>query len=165
MFICSLKYFWNLCASSSGTAVEKSSGINGSRIFILILNPSPITSLCLGIISPVPSSKTGRIGTPASIASWKAPRLKNPIFLSTDLVPSGKIIAANITSIDVVHSWFVPEFGIKLDANPGRIKETLSVNLPRPRTLEMFSSRAFVEEAAVIRDSLHREAGAAEGAP
>jgi cytochrome c oxidase subunit 2 len=40
------------------------------------------------------------------------------------VVPAGKIIAANITSIDVVHSWFVPDFGIKLDANPGRINHT-----------------------------------------
>lgn len=40
------------------------------------------------------------------------------------VIPAGKIIAANITSIDVVHSWFVPDFGIKLDANPGRINHT-----------------------------------------
>ena len=37
------------------------------------------------------------------------------------VIPSGKIVAANVTSIDVVHSWFVPDFGIKMDANPGRI--------------------------------------------
>ena len=37
------------------------------------------------------------------------------------VVPSGKIVSANVTSIDVVHSWFVPDFGIKMDANPGRI--------------------------------------------
>ena len=37
------------------------------------------------------------------------------------VVPFGKIISANVTSIDVVHSWFVPDFGIKMDANPGRI--------------------------------------------
>ena len=40
------------------------------------------------------------------------------------VVPAGKIVAANVTSIDVVHSWFVPDFGIKLDANPGRINHT-----------------------------------------
>lgn len=40
------------------------------------------------------------------------------------VVPVGKIVAANVTSIDVVHSWFVPDFGIKLDANPGRINHT-----------------------------------------
>jgi cytochrome c oxidase subunit 2 len=36
-------------------------------------------------------------------------------------VPAGQIVSANVTSIDVVHSWFVPDFGIKMDANPGRI--------------------------------------------
>ena len=40
------------------------------------------------------------------------------------VVPYGKIIAANITSIDVIHSWFVPEFGVKMDANPGRVNHT-----------------------------------------
>jgi cytochrome c oxidase subunit 2 len=37
------------------------------------------------------------------------------------VVPAGQIVSANVTSIDVVHSWFVPDFGIKMDANPGRI--------------------------------------------
>ena len=44
------------------------------------------------------------------------------VFASEPLVvPSGQIVSANVTSIDVVHSWFVPDFGIKMDANPGRI--------------------------------------------
>ena len=40
------------------------------------------------------------------------------------VVPVGKIVAANVTSIDVIHSWFVPEFGVKMDANPGRVNHT-----------------------------------------
>ena len=40
------------------------------------------------------------------------------------VIPVGKIIAADVTSIDVVHSWFVPEFGVKMDANPGRVNHT-----------------------------------------
>ena len=40
------------------------------------------------------------------------------------VIPSGKIVAADVTSIDVVHSWFVPEFGVKMDANPGRVNHT-----------------------------------------
>ena len=40
------------------------------------------------------------------------------------VIPVGKIVAANVTSIDVVHSWFVPEFGVKMDANPGRVNHT-----------------------------------------
>jgi len=44
------------------------------------------------------------------------------VFANEPLVlPVGKTVAANVTSIDVIHSWFVPEFGIKMDANPGRI--------------------------------------------
>jgi cytochrome c oxidase subunit 2 len=40
------------------------------------------------------------------------------------VIPVGKIVAADVTSIDVVHSWFVPEFGVKMDANPGRVNHT-----------------------------------------
>lgn len=40
------------------------------------------------------------------------------------VIPVGKIVAANVTSIDVVHSWFVPDFGVKMDANPGRVNHT-----------------------------------------
>jgi cytochrome c oxidase subunit 2 len=40
------------------------------------------------------------------------------------VVPYGKIVAANVTSIDVIHSWFVPDFGVKIDANPGRVNHT-----------------------------------------
>lgn len=47
------------------------------------------------------------------------------------VVPVGKIIAANVTSIDVVHSWFVPDFGVKMDANPGRVNHTwFQVEMP-----------------------------------
>ena len=40
------------------------------------------------------------------------------------VIPQGKIVAADVTSIDVVHSWFVPQFGVKMDANPGRVNHT-----------------------------------------
>ncbi|HLQ67426.1 MAG TPA: cytochrome c oxidase subunit II [Candidatus Limnocylindrales bacterium] len=40
------------------------------------------------------------------------------------VIPAGEIIAADVTSIDVVHSWFVPDFGVKMDANPGRVNHT-----------------------------------------
>ena len=66
---------------------------------------------------------------------------------------------------NVLEAVFLADKVIVMAANPGRIKEVLPVNLPRPRTLEMFSRPAFVEEAAIIRESLHREAGAPEGMP
>jgi cytochrome c oxidase subunit 2 len=40
------------------------------------------------------------------------------------VIPAGEVIAADVTSIDVVHSWFVPDFGVKMDANPGRVNHT-----------------------------------------
>lgn len=40
------------------------------------------------------------------------------------VIPAGKIVAADVTSIDVVHSWFVPDFGVKMDASPGRVNHT-----------------------------------------
>jgi len=40
------------------------------------------------------------------------------------VIPAGKTIAADVTSIDVVHSWFLPDFGVKMDANPGRVNHT-----------------------------------------
>jgi cytochrome c oxidase subunit 2 len=47
--------------------------------------------------------------------------------LSTDRkipLPVNTRIRAIITSDDVIHSWCIPEFGIKLDAVPGRLNET-----------------------------------------
>lgn len=40
------------------------------------------------------------------------------------VIPVGKIVSADVTSIDVVHSWFMPDFGVKMDANPGRVNHT-----------------------------------------
>ena len=37
------------------------------------------------------------------------------------VVPAGKVITLNLSSVDVVHSWWVPAFGVKQDAFPGRI--------------------------------------------
>lgn len=37
------------------------------------------------------------------------------------VVPADKVVTLNCTSVDVIHSWWVPAFGVKQDANPGRI--------------------------------------------
>lgn len=37
------------------------------------------------------------------------------------VIPAGKVVTLNLSSVDVVHSWWVPAFGIKQDAFPGRI--------------------------------------------
>jgi cytochrome c oxidase subunit II len=40
------------------------------------------------------------------------------------VLPTGKKIRFLVTSDDVIHSWWVPDFAIKKDANPGFINET-----------------------------------------
>ncbi len=40
------------------------------------------------------------------------------------VVPAGKTIRVIVTATDVIHSFAVPAFGIKIDAVPGRLNET-----------------------------------------
>jgi cytochrome c oxidase subunit 2 len=47
------------------------------------------------------------------------------------VIPVGKKVRFLITSDDVIHSWWVPEFSVKQDANPGFINEAWTlVNVP-----------------------------------
>jgi cytochrome c oxidase subunit 2 len=50
-----------------------------------------------------------------------------PRLLSVDneiVVPVNKVIRVQVTGADVIHSFAVPSFGIKIDAIPGRLNET-----------------------------------------
>ena len=52
---------------------------------------------------------------------------KQPRLLGVDnevVVPVNKIIRVQTTATDVIHSFAVPAFGIKIDAIPGRLNET-----------------------------------------
>ena len=52
---------------------------------------------------------------------------KKPRLLGVDnemVVPVNKIIRVQTTGADVIHSFAVPAFGIKIDAIPGRLNET-----------------------------------------
>jgi cytochrome c oxidase subunit II len=49
------------------------------------------------------------------------------------VVPAGKKIRVLVTSADVIHSWWVPDFAIKKDAIPGYINE-LWFNAEKPGT-------------------------------
>ena len=52
---------------------------------------------------------------------------KQPRLLAVDnevVVPVNKIIRVQVTGADVIHSFAVPAFGIKIDAVPGRLNET-----------------------------------------
>src|SRR5215831_15045456 len=50
-----------------------------------------------------------------------------PRLLSVDndmVVPVDKVVRVQVTGSDVIHSFAVPSFGIKIDAVPGRLNET-----------------------------------------
>lgn len=52
---------------------------------------------------------------------------KKPRMLAVDnelVVPVNKVVRVEITGSDVIHSFGVPAFGIKIDAIPGRLNET-----------------------------------------
>jgi cytochrome c oxidase subunit II len=53
---------------------------------------------------------------------WSQPRL-----LATDVpvvVPEGTTVRVQVTASDVIHSWAMPSFGVKMDGIPGRLNET-----------------------------------------
>ncbi len=53
--------------------------------------------------------------------------VRQPRLLAVDnevVVPVGKVVRLQITAGDVIHSWALPAFGVKMDANPGRLNET-----------------------------------------
>ena len=52
---------------------------------------------------------------------------KQPRLLGVDneiVVPIDKVVRVQVTGADVIHSFAVPAFGIKIDAIPGRLNET-----------------------------------------
>ena len=52
---------------------------------------------------------------------------KKPRLLAVDnemVVPVNKVIRVQTTGADVIHSWAIPSFGVKIDAIPGRLNET-----------------------------------------
>jgi cytochrome c oxidase subunit 2 len=52
----------------------------------------------------------------------------NPVVL-----PVGKKVRILLTSTDVIHTWWVPQFGVKRDAIPGFLRETW-VKIEEPGT-------------------------------
>jgi cytochrome c oxidase subunit 2 len=40
------------------------------------------------------------------------------------VVPVNKVVRMIVTSTDVIHSWTIPAFGVKIDAVPGKLNET-----------------------------------------
>ncbi len=73
------------------------------------------------------------LATPMSEITNKIAKSENYL-LEVDrplVIPVGKKVRFLITSDDVIHSWWVPEFAVKKDANPGFINEAWTrVNEP-----------------------------------
>lgn len=55
---------------------------------------------------------------------YRYPRYGVTLVNETMIVPADKVVTLNCTSVDVIHSWWVPAFGVKQDAVPGRITHT-----------------------------------------
>jgi cytochrome c oxidase subunit 2 len=53
------------------------------------------------------------------LGDYRLLEVDNPLILPTDTH-----IRVLVTSTDVLHSWAVPRFGIKMDAVPGRLNQT-----------------------------------------
>lgn len=65
------------------------------------------------------------LATPREQIFGRLPQTENYL-LEVDrplVIPTGKKVRFLITSDDVIHSWWVPEFAVKKDANPGYINE------------------------------------------
>ncbi|HEY5289720.1 MAG TPA: cytochrome c oxidase subunit II [Caulobacteraceae bacterium] len=74
----------------------------------------------------LPDQKVGAYtSTPMTEADAKAQNL--PYLLETNaplVVPVNQVVRVDVTAEDVIHSWSVPAFGIKIDAVPGRLNQT-----------------------------------------
>ena len=74
-----------------------------------------------------------KLATQPEQISGKIPKGENYL-LEVDrplVIPTGKKVRFLITSDDVIHSWWVPDFGFKQDANPGFINDAwTNVNEP-----------------------------------
>ena len=54
-------------------------------------------------------------------------------------LPTGTQVALHVTSLDVVHSFWAPELGVKADANPG-IDDVAYIETDEPRSFEIHCS-------------------------
>ncbi len=58
---------------------------------------------------------------------------------------------------DIDEALFLGNRVYVMTARPGRIKQVLDVNLPRPRSLEMLTAPSFIEQKRVILDLIKEE--------
>jgi cytochrome c oxidase subunit II len=64
------------------------------------------------------------IATDEEAAAQGEPRLLAVKEGQKVVVPVHKVVRVIVTSTDVIHSWAIPAFGVKIDAVPGKLNET-----------------------------------------
>lgn len=77
--------------------------------------------------NPVLDSGLFPYGTASENAGQPDPEKAPDYMLKTDqplVIPAGQKVRFLVTSSDVIHSFYVPDFGIKKDAIPGLVNET-----------------------------------------
>lgn len=75
-------------------------------------------------------------GTASDRAGKQAPEKDANYMLETDqplVIPAGQKVRFLITASDVIHSFFVPDFGVKKDAIPGLVNESWAL-VPEDKT-------------------------------
>ncbi|GEO13070.1 cytochrome c oxidase subunit II [Microvirga aerophila] len=74
-----------------------------------------------------PADQGGGFKFDSNMVEQKDLKPNQPRLLTVDnemVVPVGKTVKVQVTAADVLHSFAMPSFGIKVDAVPGRLNET-----------------------------------------
>ncbi|HKU64733.1 MAG TPA: cytochrome c oxidase subunit II [Rhizomicrobium sp.] len=74
-----------------------------------------------------PGSAAGFTYDSLGLSDADAKKAGKPRLLGTDnpiYVPVGKVVQVDTVGADVIHSWAMPEMGVKMDAVPGRTNHT-----------------------------------------
>lgn len=72
-------------------------------------------------------SDHGKFTFDANMVATEDLKPGQPRLLATDnhiVVPIDAVVRVQVTAGDVIHSWAMPAFGVKVDAVPGRLNET-----------------------------------------
>ena len=74
-----------------------------------------------------PGAEGGFLFDSLGLSDDDAKKANKPRLLGVDnaiYVPVGKVIQIETTGADVIHSWALPEMGVKMDAMPGKLNHT-----------------------------------------
>ena len=74
-----------------------------------------------------PGANAGFTYDSLGLTDADAAKAGKPRLLGVDnevVVPVGKVVEVETTGADVIHSWALPQMGVKMDAVPGRINHT-----------------------------------------